>query len=78
MVEQIINVFVSVFTEYVGPLAKAVVDAFSGLFIETGAEGAVALTNLGLACLTFAAMGIVGSAIYFVIGIIRTRTRKHI
>ena len=78
MVNEIVNVFTSVFTSYVAPLAKAILDSFTGLFVETGAEGAVGLTVLGEACLTFAAMGVVGSAIYVVINIIRTRSKKNI
>lgn len=77
MVEQIVSVFTTVFTSYVGPLASAIVSAFGGLFVD-GTGETLTLTTLGSACLTFAAMGVVGSAIYMVVNIIRTRSKKSI
>lgn len=77
MVAEIVEVFTTVFTSYVGPLATAIVSAFTGLFVE-GTGETLTLTALGSACLTFAAMGVVGSAIYMVVNIIRARSKKSI
>ncbi len=77
MVQEIVSVFTTVFTSYVSPLATAIVTAFKSLFVETVSES-TKLTALGEVCLTFAAMGVVSSAIYMVINIIRTRSKKSI
>ena len=68
----IIKVFTDVFAGFVGPLAGAMVDLFSGLFVDP-TKG---LTELGQGLIAFAAIGMVIGAFRIVYGIFRTRVRK--
>ena len=78
-VEALVSVLTTVFTSYVGPLAKAVVDMFGGLFWVPGVgEAAGSLTILGQGLIAIVAIGLVSSIFYVVYKIFRGRLRKRL
>ena len=72
-VTAIVQVFTTVLTSFVQPLASAVVNMFTGLFVADG--GGLSVLAQGL--LAFAAMGLVVGAFYTVFRIFRTRVLRR-
>lgn len=75
ILQEFIQGLASVFTDYIPALAAGIYNMFKGLFLTAGADGAVALNELGYIAIAFLGIAIVSGLVATVMGILKLKKK---